>query len=636
MLKKISITAKFALIVGIAIIGILLQMLVSWHGEAINQRLGAVRETRDAISISILSLRRSEKNFLLWNDTAAVESWKTETEHLSSLIASLESATKEEGIEAGTAISALSDAVRVYDASFVTLVDQETKAGLTPESGLQGELRNAVHTAETSLNAIGDDHLSKNMLMLRRHEKDFLLRQDEAYVIKFEDAFKEMAALKLDPAVAGDMDHYHSAFLQLVSAKKIIGLTQNNGMQGEMRRAIQSTDQSLISLSNLLQEALNTSLAHQHIVSIILGLVISIGALLLSLLIAREVVTPIRKLTTTTNQLAAGHTDITVEDTERGDEIAPLAQALEQWRAAIEETALRQRRDQEDRNRREARQAKIEAATKSFEGTIVDMLNKIRETVEHLHSSSNNLSANAEQTQRQSQAVSVATEEATANVATVSAASAELSASINEISRQVSQSADTSRAATAEAAEANQKISGLAVSAQKIGEVVNLINDIASQTNLLALNATIESARAGEAGKGFAVVANEVKHLAGQTGRATEDIATQVNSVQDETKSTVRAIENIAKTIAHIAELSTAIASAVEEQGAATAEIAHSVERASAGTRDVASNISEVARTAAETGQMAQSVFQSANELMQESRTLEQAVTSFLQDVRSA
>ncbi|TAN77957.1 MAG: bacteriohemerythrin, partial [Magnetospirillum sp.] len=323
-------------------------------------------------------------------------------------------------------------------------------------------------------------------------------------------------------------------------------------------------------------------------------------------------------------------TRYSVTDTERKDEIGPLARALEQWRIRLVEAAERQRREREEIAHREARQKHLDEATRKFDATIVAMLGKITTAAEYLHGSADTLSANAEQTQRQSAAVSAATEQATANVETVSAAGTELMASIQEISRQVQQSATTAQAASTEAEATNRKIGGLADAAQKIGEVVRMINDIASQTNLLALNATIESARAGDAGKGFAVVAHEVKNLAGQTGRATEDIAAQISSVQAETQAAVKAIEGISQIIDRINEMATAIAGAVEEQGAATAEIARNVEQASVGTREVATNIAGVAHAAAETGRMSQSVFQAANGLLAESEALRAVVDGFL------
>ena len=211
---------------------------------------------------------------------------------------------------------------------------------------------------------------------------------------------------------------------------------------------------------------------------------------------------------------------------------------------------------------------------------------------------------------------------------------AELTASIHEISGQVQQSAATSADAVRQANLTSERIVELSAAADKIGEVVSLINDIASQTNLLALNATIESARAGEAGKGFAVVANEVKHLAGQTARATDEIAAQVAAVQAGTREAVNAIQAISGIINRINEMSTSVAGAVEEQGAATAEIARAVDQAAAGTREVSTTIADVAQAAAETGGMAQHLLNASTALSGESETLRREIESFLADIR--
>jgi methyl-accepting chemotaxis protein len=371
-------------------------------------------------------------------------------------------------------------------------------------------------------------------------------------------------------------------------------------------------------------------------VMIVVALIALGSAATLGTLTVRAIVHPLIRLGRVVAELGGGNTRIPVSDTDRNDEIGPLARALEHWRIRLIELAERQDMEREEMARREVRQRKMEEAMSRFDATVGGMLGKINAAVGYLHSSANTLSANAEQTQRQSAIVSSATDQATANVETVSAAGTELMASIQEISRQVQQSAITAQAASAEAEATNRKIGGLVEAAQKIGEVVGMINTIASQTNLLALNATIESARAGDAGKGFAVVANEVKHLAGQTGRATEDIAVQISSVQAETLAAVTAIEGISQTIDRINEMATAIAGAVEEQGAATAEIARNVEQASIGTREVAANIAGVAQAAAETGRMSQSVFQAANGLRAESETLEREVERFLAEVRAA
>ena len=267
----------------------------------------------------------------------------------------------------------------------------------------------------------------------------------------------------------------------------------------------------------------------------------------------------------------------------------------------------------------------------------VQMANRVKDVVgivasaaSEMEASAQSMSATAEETNRQSTAVAAASEQAATNVQTVASAAEELSASIREIQQQMTNSARIAQQAVEQVDRTDTTVTGLVQAADKIGEVVNLISDIASQTNLLALNATIEAARAGEAGKGFAVVASEVKNLANQTAKATEEIGQQIAAMQTATGDSVQAIRGIGETIKQISEVTTAVASAVEEQGAATQEISRNVQQASAGTQEVSSNITGVSQAATQTGTAAGQVLNAARELAQQGQQLNTEIEAFL------
>jgi methyl-accepting chemotaxis protein len=271
-----------------------------------------------------------------------------------------------------------------------------------------------------------------------------------------------------------------------------------------------------------------------------------------------------------------------------------------------------------------------------LEASVMNVVTALSSSATEMQGTAQSLSSLAQQASSKATAVAAASEETTSNVGRVATAAKELSSSIGRIGDQVSEAARISAIASEQTATTNKRVQDLSTAADKIGEVVKLINDIASQTNLLALNATIEAARAGDAGKGFAVVAGEVKNLANQTGRATEEISGQISTVQEETRHAVEAIKNIGSVIDKVREISSGIMAAVAEQTAATTDIARNVSEAAEGTREVASNIGDVTQAAVNTGTSATQMLASASGVSQHADQLRQAVVRFLGNIRAS
>ncbi|PKR57107.1 methyl-accepting chemotaxis protein [Thalassospira lucentensis] len=357
----------------------------------------------------------------------------------------------------------------------------------------------------------------------------------------------------------------------------------------------------------------------------------------ISLMISRGITVPLFAISDNMIRLSGGDHKIDVLYTDQKSEIGDLARSMEIFRdKTIEMEEMRvQREEQERRSEIEKREA-LRKMADNFEASVGQVVAKVIDASANMQSSAGAMSETAKQVGQRSSVVSAASQEMSSNVETVSAAAEELSASIAEISNQVAHSAEIANGAVRTSEDTHQKIELLAEAANQIGEVVSLITNIAEQTNLLALNATIEAARAGDAGKGFAVVANEVKNLANQTAKATDDIRTQVEGIQVATSNAVDAIAEIAETIRQLDGSSTTISAAVEEQGAATQEIARNVEQASHGTRDVSENITGVSSAADESEKLSGEVLGLAKGLGQQANELNEAVEAFLKEVRSA
>jgi methyl-accepting chemotaxis protein len=315
--------------------------------------------------------------------------------------------------------------------------------------------------------------------------------------------------------------------------------------------------------------------------------------------------------------------------TREADERAAALQRETDERASEERKVAREQAEAE-------RKTGMQKLADEFEAAVGKIVDKVSTTSMELESAAGSMSKTAETTQELSAAVASASEESSANVQSVAAATDEMATSVTEIGRQVQESSRIADEAVSQAERTDGRIAELSQAAGRIGDVIKLITAIAEQTNLLALNATIEAARAGEAGKGFAVVAQEVKQLASQTAKATDDIRSQIAGMQTATQESVTAIKEIGGTIGKISQIATSVAAAVEEQGASTQEIARNIQQAAEGTSQVTGNITEVTRGASETGSAATQVLQSAQSLSNESNQLKMKVAKFLATVRAA
>ncbi|XUM23147.1 methyl-accepting chemotaxis protein [Bradyrhizobium oligotrophicum S58] len=367
---------------------------------------------------------------------------------------------------------------------------------------------------------------------------------------------------------------------------------------------------------------------------------IALAALLcvaMGYLIVAGVARPITAMTDAMRKLAGGDMSAQIPGTSRKDEIGNMAGAVLVFKNnAIETEKLRAEQAEAEKLAVERRKRDMHELANSFESAVGEIINTVSSASTELEASATTLTSTAERTQQRTTTVAAASEQATANVQSVASATEELSSSVTEISRQVQESARMANEAVDQARKTNDRVSELSKAAARIGDVVELINTIAGQTNLLALNATIEAARAGEAGRGFAVVASEVKALAEQTAKATGEIGQQISGIQAATQDSVGAIREISGTIERLSEISSTIAAAVEEQGAATQEISRNIQQAAQGTHEVSSNITEVQHGASETGSASSQVLSAAQSLSQDSNRLKLEVGRFLNTVRAA
>lgn len=368
----------------------------------------------------------------------------------------------------------------------------------------------------------------------------------------------------------------------------------------------------------------------------LLSIAAVIGAALVAwLYVGRSVARRLGFLSKAMRRIADGDLNVDIDDT-RSDEIAEMGRTLLFFRQATADAASARRKETEQTRMLESRRKQVETATQEFEKAVSNIVHTLDRAASAMDSSAREMAHSATRNQEQALATAAASEQATANVGIVATAAEEIATSIEHIAARVANSAHVAGQASDDAKAITDAVESLSASVDEIGEVSDLISSIAAQTNLLALNATIEAARAGEAGRGFAVVAQEVKGLATQTAKATEEITRHIVSIEQTTGRSVQAIKKITTTIKQLSDVANDVSVAMRQQDSVTQEIARNAGAAAKGTRDVSENISEVSNSAVKTGEVASTVLTAAGELADQSRLLRREVERYLQQLRVA
>ncbi len=616
--------------------------------RAIADNARAVSDLNRQLATEMLEARRAEKDFQLRRDT----SFSKRHAELSTLVErdfeQLKARARSSGFnDIEEKIDVAEKGFNGYVKDFGALALAEAKLGLNETLGLSGSLRTAVHDIEGKLKETDNPRLTVWMLMMRRHEKDFMLRREEKYVGELKQAAAEFSKLlvsaDMPPALKADMaqklEKYRTDFLAWADGAQEVardGAAMSKEFHGiePVIVEIQQSVERRYKEADAAEAATRGSARTWMLIALGLAVVVVSGA---SFLIGHSISKALSSMVRAMTRLAGGDATIAIPGLGRNDEVGEMAGAVQVFKTNMIETErLRTEQLQAEQRQLQQRKADMIKLADQFEGAVGEIVETVSSASTELEASAGTLTSTAERAQELTNAVAAASEQASTNVQSVASATEELTSSVNEISRQVQESARIANEAVDQARATNDRVSELSKAAARIGDVVELINTIAGQTNLLALNATIEAARAGEAGRGFAVVASEVKALAEQTAKATGEIGQQITGIQAATQESVGAIKQISGTIERLSEISSTIAAAVEEQGTATQEISRNVQQAAIGTQEVSSNIVDVQRGASETGSASSQVLSSAQSLSSESNRLKLEVDKFLATVRAA
>ena len=652
LLSRCRIGTQIGWVSLIGILGMLLVTGMSWwsimQADLSATNVAAARDAKEIngdLQVSLLQARRHEKNFLMRRD----EKWIAEhARSIGNAVQSVDTliAKFQQQPAMLDKVKLLKADIQHYTKAFAAVAEGARAVGLNASQGLLGGLRESVHDVEEKLQSLQAPDAQIAMLMMRRHEKDFIARLDPQYGAKVKAELPHFVAA-LD-AAALPADRHRDMMAKMTAyqdffGRVMAGLLEQQRITQQMSDVYADAEPRLIALNESIDADAKAAArdgevaaAHNHqlmVVTVAILLLIVSG---LGWLVGRGVADPIRMLTKAMTHLAGGNWNTDVPGTERKDELGAMARTVIVFKTNGIEAARLTAKQESERAEKEQRAFRMEGLVVGFEAQVGEMAGLVASAATELQMTAQSMSATATQTNQQAATVAAAAGDASVGVQTVAAAAEELTTSISEISRQVAQSAKMTGQAFIDAQRTDVIVQALSEAAEKIGHVVGLITTIAGQTNLLALNATIEAARAGDAGKGFAVVASEVKSLANQTAKATEEIGAQIAQIQSATRDAVEAIRGIKGTIEAVSSIAMGIAAAVEEQGAATGEIARNVQQTAQSAQEVTANIGGVSQAADETGAAANQVLDAAGSLSQQAEQLTKEVSRFIAGVKAA